>query len=62
MFNSIKLQVKLELREEEFYESYQDVINFSIKRIDKIFKWNSMTIYISYKDVRKLGDWILEQF
>lgn len=62
MFNSIKLQVKLKLREEEFYESYQDVINFSIKRIDKIFKWNSMTIYISYKDVRKLGDWILEQF
>lgn len=62
MFNSIKLQVKLELREEEFYKSYQDVINFSIKRIDKIFKWNSMTIYISYKDVRKLGDWILEQF
>lgn len=51
MFNSIKLQVKLKLREEEFYESYQDVINFSIKRIDKIFKWNSMTIYISYKDV-----------
>lgn len=42
-----------------FMKINQDVINFSMKKIGKILKWNSTMIYISYKDVTKLGDWIL---